>query len=443
MLSETKSRLGIASALLGFQVVVFLVELCLIRLGRKGEAVGPGAVPIVNNTQTVSWYTVSRHLIAPLSVGLLGIILTPIVFTGKSTEWPGLNQQCETNFDGDISGDGVRISIWAQACVLILIALLGSFHSGKLGCKEVGAGLIITHLALIIALLVQMDRGSLTSVDAVIGSMILDAQNVALSIQLASKETLAARWQVWVVLLTQTVSFVVLPITVDSFTKGRFATQDCRCLTVFWWAWLSNCSDAPAGYDENSIFWVYYAFRLCLFSQSAYHSIYNTTKFHLAEKGGKPTLGGITFPDPPYPPGSENKAISYVDYPSTAALIYTVHGVFAMTSMATAEITIRDFNLRPSSEVYSIGQSIAIVIAGATILRAIWVFVTMFFIGLTIRPRRFLKGGHATCKDARKTLVEYEENNPFEDCWGLLKTMYTGIPEDFQDPHLDPGTRMS
>jgi hypothetical protein len=60
--------------------------------------------------------------------------------------------------------------------------------------KEVGGGLIITHISLAVALLIQMGRNTLSSVDAAIGFMILDAQNLALQVPFSMKETLAARW---------------------------------------------------------------------------------------------------------------------------------------------------------------------------------------------------------------------------------------------------------
>ncbi|KAI2621385.1 hypothetical protein GGS26DRAFT_568954 [Hypomontagnella submonticulosa] len=90
--------------------------------------------------------------------------------------------------------NGVRVSIWVQEAVLLTIALLGTFHPFSTGAKEAEAGLAITHVPFIIAVLVQMGQQTLISVNAVLGAMILVAQNNALSIQLVAKETLASRW---------------------------------------------------------------------------------------------------------------------------------------------------------------------------------------------------------------------------------------------------------
>ena len=46
--------------------------------------------------------------------------------------------------------------------------------------------------------------------------------------------------------------------------------------------------------------------------------------------------------------------------------------------MVVAEVTNHEFGLQPSSGNYSVGQIIAIVVSGATILRAIWCFQCLF-----------------------------------------------------------------
>ncbi|KAK4443581.1 hypothetical protein QBC34DRAFT_416801 [Podospora aff. communis PSN243] len=467
MLRHIQSRLGMATSLLALQVLVFILELAfvfnIIRLpSRKDDSKTPSPPPASASkwkkwAGSFDWYTPIRHLIAPLFVGTLGAIFVPIIFTGQSKELPRSNDQCEANFDADISGDGIRISIWVQEGVLILISILGTFHSESTGAKEVGAGLIITHISLLIALLVQLVRGTLTSVDAIVGSMIIDAQNVALSLQLASKETLAARWQVGTVLASQCFGLVTLPILVTGFLRGRFVTDECRCLTVFWWAWLTNCpGEQPRGADEARepiVFWIYYTFRLVLYLQSSFHSLMNTTKFHKAELEKGWPLQGITFPDPLYPPGSRGMTITYRDYPATAALIYTVHAVFSMTSMATAEITVREFNLQPSSQVFSIGQIIAIVVSGATVARALWLFLGMFIKDVTLpwlwtikakrkseqegkpddkTPARYLRRANTFLW--KTGFVEVMWKNPFKLSREKIRTLYLLPQGDFQAP---------
>lgn len=46
--------------------------------------------------------------------------------------------------------------------------------------------------------------------------------------------------------------------------------------------------------------------------------------------------------------------------------------------MAAVESTIREFNIQPRSQVLSVGQLVSIVVAAATILRGVWLFLRMF-----------------------------------------------------------------
>jgi hypothetical protein len=90
------------------------------------------------------------------------------MFSRANGIYNNINRECSTDPDADISGVGVRVSIWAQIGVLLLISCLGFFHTEDTGIKEVNAGLLLTHVSLAIALTVQMHKRTLTSVDAAI-----------------------------------------------------------------------------------------------------------------------------------------------------------------------------------------------------------------------------------------------------------------------------------
>ncbi|KAJ4328853.1 hypothetical protein N0V84_000640 [Fusarium piperis] len=292
-----------------------------------------------------------------------------------------MQSECAVGVDADVAGDGVRIAAWVQVCVLIVISLLGTFHPNATGAKEMGAGLVLTHISLAIALLVQVKQQTLTLADAAVGSMILDAQNMALSIPLAAKEALAARWQVRVMTLIQLFGLITLLFIVRQLFHGSFSTEDCPCLTVFWWAWLSNCRPPQ---KEQALFWVYCSLRCLIFAQTLFHSLYNTQEFHEAEpkcgdegteiqqKGG--VLVHITYPNGT----AEGLPASYSEYPATTSFMYALHGVLALTSMSAAQMAIRDSGLQPSSAINSVGQIIALVVAAATALRAGWLFLMLF-----------------------------------------------------------------
>jgi len=83
----------------------------------------------------------------------------------------------------------------------------------------------------------------------------------------------------------------------------------------------------------------------------------------------------------PPPDGPVGSNLHYAGYPSTVTIMYVIYGIFALTSMATAEISMRNNTLRPSSEIFSVGQITGIVVAGATSIRAAWLFLRMFILG--------------------------------------------------------------
>lgn len=365
MISGAEPRTAIVAVFLMLQLIVFILE----------------TLVFTPSIRYRGWYMPLRRWFAPLGVALLGVILVPIVFTSVGSISETIQSKCAVGVDADVAGDGVRIAAWVQVCVLIAISLLGTFHPNATGAKEMGAGLVLTHISLAIALLVQVKQQTLTLADAVVGSMILDAQNMALSIPLVAKEALAARWQVRVMALIQLFGLITLLFIVRQLFQGSFSTEDCPCLTVFWWAWLSNCQPPQ---KEQALFWVYCSFRCLLFVQTSFHSLYNTQKFHEAEpkcgdegtriqqKGG--VLVRITYLND----SIDGLPASYSEYPATTSFMYALHGVLALTSMSAAEMAIQASDLRPSSAINSVGQIIALVVAGATALRAGWLFLMLF-----------------------------------------------------------------
>lgn len=422
MIQHTGSRLAVAAVLLALQSGIFVLELLVFAKPVRRE----------------SWYRPLRQLIGPVSIAILITILIPIMFANASRNVDGAAQECSASVDGDIAGQGAQIAVWAQVGVLLIISVLGSFHTSATGAKEVGAGLVLTHVALSVALLAQMGRGTLSSADAVVGAMILDAQNVGLSVQLAAKETLASRWQVGVVVLAQAFGLAVIPVLVFMFVSGEFSNDECRCLTVFWWAWLSSCRQGSTAAGEMSVFWTYYACRCAGLCQTTFHSLYNTPKFDKAEKSERSEVddfteelhdGGVdeeqklgvsllhgaeqeggtgnnNQPDTIQNQRQRNRTrkaerkrerrgirlrrvthlyrrengqvVCFGEYPATVTLMYTVYGAFSLTSMGTAQTTVTDFRLKPPSPIDSVGQIISLIVAAATLGRAAWLFLMLF-----------------------------------------------------------------
>ncbi|KAK2024944.1 hypothetical protein LX32DRAFT_79341 [Colletotrichum zoysiae] len=369
-----RTGLAIASAFLVCNTVYLILEYTIPKLRN-----------IFTNQRFKNWITIAHYLIIPSFIVLLGAILIPFLFLGKQGHAEACNR---LTIDADIAGLGIRIAAWAQICILLLIALLGTFYVDVKMAKEVGAGLAVTHLSLAIALLIHIHQGGakVSLADKILGSMILDAQNIALSIPLVTKETLAARWQVVVTVVCQTFGLILLGIIVNDFGNGNINITDCPCLSAAWWGEVGACRKSPASTlvrHEMKAFWIYYACRWLSLFQSSFHSLMNMEKFHTAEKDKSLHLKDLTFPRLYL----ESKSVQwrrlfrarssvYDSYASTVSPAFLLYAMFAIVSMAAAENLLRDLGTLGGKEI-SFGQAVAIVIAAATIVRGLWLSYKM------------------------------------------------------------------
>jgi len=241
----------------------------------------------------------------------VGIALSIPTFNKLQFAQEDLNtQNCKAPIDGDIAGDGVRSALWVQQGILWLSVLTGALlkpsQPRPTAVKELAAGLVVTHLSLAIAVLVQIGQGTLTPLDAAIVVMILDAQNAALAVSFSSRETLAARWEVVSVSASQFFGLVVIGMVLARFEDGRFVTSDCSCFSFFWWAWQSTCSPSGAILPpaERAVLWVYYAFRWLSSVQNWHFGVRYMWIFNLMEQDKELWDGvGPSFESPEGTPG--------------------------------------------------------------------------------------------------------------------------------------------
>ena len=388
MITGPWARLAITATLLGLQVITFASEILLYYKDWFGK-----------------WRVPLKQILIPLVFLVACTVLVPVTFVDANANPYGLGNKCELpdsddlddpdpdllgQFDADIGGAGVRVAVWVQILSLLLLSILGSFHTRAMGIKEIGAGLVFTHFSLTVAVVVQLGKWRLTTTNAVLGALILDAQNMAVSILLGSKETLAARWQVGIIAVTNAFGLAVIPIIMRRFERNTLEKDPCKCLTFFWWAWVSNCEpDVPGTPDtlEEVIFWIYYACRCIAYIQSTTHGFWNTSTFDRAERSERNLesrledrlLSGITYHYHQHRHTDHNgDAAFFREYPATVTLMYWIYGIFAVTSMATTQRTIDRSELHPSEQVSSVGQMISLVIAVSTVARAGWLLWKLF-----------------------------------------------------------------
>ncbi|KAF4475523.1 hypothetical protein CGGC5_v016435 [Colletotrichum fructicola Nara gc5] len=374
--TQPQSRLAIAVIILSFQALLGASQYLL-------------SIQYHRNQRFLLGPAFLQSLGFPIFVAVLGIILIAVMFNGEDPKkcepkecMAKANKAC---IDDDIGGLGIRLAAWAQLGVLLFLALIGTFHTKTTGIKEVAASLTITHLSLVIALLVNLK--GLEATDAILGSMILDSQNSALSIPLVTKTTLAARWQVWTIVPCQAFGLAVIGFLVHRFHQNQFhVCCQSDCVSVVWWGRLRTKEDGTSGW-EQAAFWVYYACRVLSVAQSAYQALVDTYAFHNAENNDDP-VASKTF----HPLSNSYSRLTrffrkllrihghtwkFVDYPTTLSLTFLVSGVFAVASMAAAEAALKKGSLGTQSNEFKTGQIIAMVVAVTGIIVGVWRFVRL------------------------------------------------------------------
>jgi len=107
MISQLQSRLAMVTVLLALQPTAFALELCIF----------------LPDIEAKKWYTQVRQWIVPGGVAVVGVILASLAFAGLDDVLGTNNdqQRAGADVDADIAGDGVRIAVWAQISVLLII----------------------------------------------------------------------------------------------------------------------------------------------------------------------------------------------------------------------------------------------------------------------------------------------------------------------------------
>jgi hypothetical protein len=367
-------------------------------------------------------------------MGFSVLVLGSVVQTRNHYTVSANNDHC-TTADADIVGDGVRAATWTQVVILALLAITGSFNPDHNAIQEMGAGLLVTHIALAIALLVPMTSQKLSPVDSILGTMILDAQNSALSIQLVAKQTLASRWQTFTVVLGQLAGLAAIGLLINNFTTNGLATEECNCLPAFWWGWINNCADGK--HNDHPAIWIYYTTRIVTVLHCCVYAVRNTFAFDEAKrredenpcakcrrcKTGKTVESRhccrCAICDKcegcrrcsakqcsscntdgcgscqkwrlhdrcEHCPGTKDfeegqgwvGGFKYSQIAASTSSWYIEASLYSLFSLLAAEGLLATSAIHPSSPFSAVGQITAFVIAAATAIRAIWVFASLFW----------------------------------------------------------------
>ncbi|KIW97468.1 uncharacterized protein Z519_01052 [Cladophialophora bantiana CBS 173.52] len=107
----------------------------------------------------------------------------------------------------------------------------------------------------------------------------------------------------------------------------------------------------------------------------SFHALWKTVSFNRPEKDGCDTDDGRKKLGRPIykiasPQFNNHGATRYSEYLATVTFMCAFYGVLALTSLVTAETTIRDLLLQHSFGIDSSGQVIALVTAAVAVLGA-------------------------------------------------------------------------
>lgn len=136
----------------------------------------------------------------------------------------------------DVAGLGVRVSLWVPAIIVMWIAVSSHYHAEETGIKVIAPAVLGTQIIYIWNLWTK----ELSSVDKLVGSMILDCLIFLAPITFSMKECLAARQLIRVGYLVQFLSTVVLVRTMSTFHRTRLrqsntSVESCPCFQAYWW----------------------------------------------------------------------------------------------------------------------------------------------------------------------------------------------------------------
>jgi hypothetical protein len=203
--------------------------------------------------------------------------------------------------NSDIAGLGVRVSVYVLLCSVMLFLVLGIFHCGQSGTKELGIAVMSSmfyamsstisavltlwpiDLFIMTLNLAKIRPGTLTPTDLFITVAMLDTQSIALSAVLSSKDALASRWYV---MLTAIVQCFVWSVVLVSCTHLRnlsfYNSENLCCLRETWMSsYFHTCGSKVQLRFSLLAYWITHAYDTI---QSTILAVLHTTLFDSLDK---------------------------------------------------------------------------------------------------------------------------------------------------------------
>ena len=199
----------------------------------------------------------------------------------------------------DIVGSGVRCSIYLSLLFVFVSLFVATFHTQQSGTKELGCTVLISEhspvsehimhrltcqslvdLCATSLSLAMVSPSDFTPTDYLAVVLMLDAQCVALSATLSSKDALASRWYVGFTLLGQSLAWAVVAYANHKLANSISPSAD-KCLSEIWMMSRMSASEIDLPLMSFKVYWYIHAVDLIY---SGWLALRHTVHFDELEK---------------------------------------------------------------------------------------------------------------------------------------------------------------
>jgi hypothetical protein len=154
--------------------------------------------------------------------GVVTIIALTIAYSQNSIKASASQFKC---VDLDIGGAGGRIGLFLTVVFLTFQGGYGLLSRSNVANRDVASGLLFLNMTFASLLIFQKMLGKLSLGDAVIGSILVDAQSTALASTLSWRGTLNTRWFFGAVCIASGLSLASMAVAIAWVCLYRFSTR--------------------------------------------------------------------------------------------------------------------------------------------------------------------------------------------------------------------------
>ncbi|KAF7194760.1 Ankyrin-like [Pseudocercospora fuligena] len=275
------------------------------------------------------------------------------------------DESLPTRVDADIGGEGIRAGVYIPVGLALLALIQGSFHTADSGIKEIGTTQLLTLFYLNFnaakAAGTTPSFSDLTFPEVVIVCMCIDLTAAGLHMTTSGKESLAARWFIYMAAVMHSWAIAML-IAMLAHIQGNYTNLPAA--SIIWWGRIDSYT------GPSKTVWIYVTARCCIFAHGLWLDCRHTKDFHVIERQWSSLLASGDQ-DAEKQKGIQSK----FDYGALRAAVFSkwIEYIPSILVAAASIETLVKRQLQFQSDITEWGQSAALVIAIAGTLH--WIFV--------------------------------------------------------------------